>query len=409
MKVCMKKVLFTAISSSLLAVSPSLMAAEGVSRDSILLGGVMDLEGQSRGLGQGMKLGIDAAFANQRVQGKRLDFVVKNDSYTPELTIDATKQLINSNVFAMIGNVGTPTAQVSLPLLADAQIPAVGFFTGAGLLRPGDGQIVNYRASYVQEVAAVISKAIDAGVRPNEICAYVQNDAYGMAGVAGIIEALKAQPRTRTITSKLEQILAMQGNAPERNNIGPVGVYQRNTLTSRDGYQSLKAWETSENTQCRLVVTTGAYSAIGRFAAYAKYKNEDWVISALSFTGAGNLASVLTEFGVSDRVIMTQVVPALDENLAIVQQAQAALGDDLNYVSLEGFIVGKMMLTILNSIQGDITRQAFNDAVRNHRFDLGGLELDFNGDNQASDLVSLTYFANRTYQPMTDEIWQAWF
>ena len=200
----------------------------------------MDLEGRSRGLGLGMKAGIEAAIRNQRVKGRRIEFVTLNDSYTPTKTIKATNALVTQGVFVMIGNVGTPTAKVSLPILARSKVPAVGFFTGAGILRPGVGDIVNYRASYVQETAAVIRAAIDAGVSPAQICAYVQNDGYGMAGVIGIKRALGALPGTEVMTKTLDVILQQQGENPARNDLGPVGVYQRNTFTSRSGYQSLK-------------------------------------------------------------------------------------------------------------------------------------------------------------------------
>ncbi|MDJ0864118.1 MAG: ABC transporter substrate-binding protein, partial [Gammaproteobacteria bacterium] len=156
-------------------------AEPGVTPSTIRIGGVMDLEGVSRGLGLGMKTGIEAAVRGQRVRGRRIEFVTLNDSYTPEKSKKATEQLLSQGVFAVVGNVGTPTAKVTLPILAEQGVPAVGFFTGAGILRPGVGDIINFRASYVQETAAVIRQAINAGIKPTEICAYVQNDAYGMA------------------------------------------------------------------------------------------------------------------------------------------------------------------------------------------------------------------------------------
>ena len=390
-------------------VSMPVMAAQGVFRDRIVVGGVLDLEGQSRGLGQGMQRGIEAAFAGEVVRGRMLEYRTLNDSYTPNLTARQTEKMVNDDVFALLGNVGTPTASVSLPILADAKIPAVGFFTCAGLLRPGVGDVVNFRASYVQEAAAVISRAIDAGVAPLEICAYVQNDAYGMAGVAGIKEALRGQPRTREIIQTLDKILAMEGNNPERNGVGPVGVYQRNTLTSRAGYESLKAWEQSQETQCRMVVTVGTYAAVGRFAGYSRYRDEDWVISAVSFTGADNFREVLQQFGVQDRVVMTQVVPELDSELPIIQQAKRALGDDFNYVTLEGYIAGKMFVHAMKNIKGDINRANFLRAIRNSSFEIGGLKLDFRGDNQGSDLVTPTYYTKNGYTTMDTAAWRGLF
>lgn len=382
-------------------------AQQGVTDRLVRIGGVMDLEGRSRGLGLGMKAGIEAAIRNQRVGGRRVEFVTLNDSYTPSKTIEATKAMVTQGVFVMIGNVGTPTAKVSLPILAQSKVPAVGFFTGAGLLRPGAGDIVNYRASYVQETAAVIRAAIDAGVNPAQICAYVQNDAYGMAGVIGIKRALGALPGTEIMTKTLDVILQQQGENPPRNDLGPVGVYQRNTFTSRSGYQSLKNWEEVSNAPCKVVVTVGTYNAISKFAAYSRYKGQDWIISAVSFTGADNFHNALADAGINDRVIMTQVVPPLDSKLAIVTEARQRLGEQFGWVSLEGYIVGKLWLSAMQNVKGRITRAKFLDAVLGRRFDLGGLNLDYSNDNQGSDLVVLTSLTPAGFKPMSLSAWDA--
>jgi branched-chain amino acid transport system substrate-binding protein len=370
-------------------------AETGITKDKILIGGVMDLEGRSRALGQGMKQGILAALSGKRVKGRSFEFITLNDSYNPTKTKAATEELIRSGIFAMLGNVGTPTAGASLPVLARAGIPAVGFFTGAGLLRPGEGDIVNYRASYVQETAAVIGAAIKAGLKPAEICAYVQNDGYGMAGIAGVKAALSTARESGGIIEMLDEIMSLTGNNPFRNDIGPVGVYKRNTFSSRDGFESLKTWENNSGVKCRLVVTVGAYASIANFIGYASMKGEDWVYSAVSFTGAENLKNALSEFGVSKNVIVTQVVPPLDSSLPIVKDARAALGPNLSYISLEGYIVGRFFLKVLESMPGkDITRSSFLSAIQGNKFDIGGMKLDYSTDNQGSDLVISTYLEN---------------
>ncbi len=364
----------------------------GITKDKIVIGGVMDLEGRSRGLGQGMKSGIMAALEGKQVKGRKFEYITLNDSYNPNKTRAATQDLVGRGIFTMVGNVGTPTAGASLPVLQEAGIPAVGFFTGAGLLRPGKGDIVNYRASYIQETAAVISAAIKAGLKTTEICAYVQNDGYGMAGIAGVKAALASANESNGIVAKLDEIMGLSGDNPYRNEIGPVGVYQRNTFSSRDGYQSLKGWEAQSGYKCRLVVTVGAYASIANFIGYANMKGEEWVYSAVSFTGAENLRTALLDYGVNSNVIVTQVVPPLDSNLPIVKQARAALGADLSYVTLEGYIVGSMMLQVMESMPGkEITRASFLSAIKGKKIDVGGLKLDFSNDNQGSDLVISTY------------------
>ena len=57
----------------------------------------MGLEGRSRGLGLGMTAGIEAAIRNQRVKGRRIEFVTLNDSYTPTKTVKATNALVTDS------------------------------------------------------------------------------------------------------------------------------------------------------------------------------------------------------------------------------------------------------------------------------------------------------------------------
>lgn len=384
-------------------------AVEGVTSKEIRIGGVMDLEGRSRGLGQGMKKGINAAIKNKSIKKRRIKFITLNDSYNPQKTAKSTKEMLKKQVLFFAGNVGTPTAKVSLPILAANKVPAVGFFTGAGLLRSNNNRmIINYRASYIQETKKVIESALKHGVKAPEICAYVQNDAYGMAGVKGILLALEGQSSSKTSIDRIKKILSMAGDNPQRNYIGPIGVYKRNTYLARSGYESLKAWENTQDVHCKIVVTVGAYGSIAKFIGYAKYKNEDWIYSAVSFTGASNLKKALKNVNVNDHVIMTQVVPLLDSNLELVIQAKKALKDDFSYVSLEGYIVGKMILKGLNDIKGKITRQSFVNSLLGHRFDIGGIKLDFTNDNQGSDLVVMTTLVDGNWQEINEDTWDTW-
>lgn len=402
---------FLAIGLFALLCTATSYAEDGVTSSEIIIGGVMDLEGRSSGLGQGMKAGIEAALQNQTVAGRKLRFQVLNDSYTPEKALDATQKLAADKVFLFAGNVGTPTAAAVLPLLAEQKIPAVGFFTGAGLLRPGKGDIINFRASYVQETKAVIDAALKHGINPTEVCAYVQNDAYGMAGVSGIREALKNHDDMANTLTLLDKIIEANEAEPARNNIGPVGTYTRNTFIARDGYDSLKAWEQRSGVACKLVVTVGTYEAIARFIAYASSKAEPWIFSAVSFTGADDFQKVLNKFNIHDQVIMTQVVPLSDSDLPIVQEARSALGKNYGYVSQEGYIVGKLIvhgLQQLETTEQDITRRNLLATFKGQQFNLDGLNMDFSKDNQGSDLVVLTSLSDTKWQAMQDSSWQRW-
>ncbi|WP_263081860.1 ABC transporter substrate-binding protein [Endozoicomonas sp. Mp262] len=389
----------------------SLSAKESpVQKNTLHLGSVLALKGKAKGLGTGMKNGLNASLNGQTINGRKINIHYKNDFYEPDTASQATTKLIKRGIFLMIGNVGTPTAKVTLPLLAKANIPAVGFFTGAGLLRPAPGPIVNYRASYVQETAAVINDAVKNGLNPESICAYVQNDAYGMAGLTGIRQAFAGLGVSQTLLMTLDKIIAMEGNNPARNNVGPVGVYKRNTANVRFGYQSLKAWEKSTGNSCRLVVTVGAYGNISHFVRVAnRDKKENWIISAVSFTGADNYSDALNKFGATDKIIMTQVVPLLDSDLPIVKEARTAMGTQFGFVSLEGYIVGKLTRTILEATPEPLNHDNFLAQVKKTKINLGGLPIDFTKNPiQGSDLVITSYLTDTGYSRVDKDVWKKW-
>ena len=376
------------------------VSPQGLTSNKIVFGAVLALEGQAEGIGNRLKVGLETAMQGQLVQGRQIELRVRNGYYEPPNALQATRDLIQEGIFLMIG-MGTPTAKVTLPELAKAGVPAVGFFTGASLLRPGPGPTVNYRTSYAQEMGAVVQMAIASGLQPNQICAYVQNDSYGMAGLTGLKQALIQAQAPPALLAPYDQILAQTGEPPERNLMGPVGVYTRNTPYVKPGYESLKAWEAKTGTSCRLIVTAGSYSNVARFAQHSRSEGETWLISALSFTNADDFQLDLEEYGVTDRIIMTQVVPLMDADLPIVQEAEQQLGDQFGYVSMEGYIVGKMTLQILNSISGELTQENFMETAERSKFNLGGLEIDFTQDgNQGSDLVIVSYLTDSGYQSL---------
>ena len=359
----------------------------GVTQNSIRLGSVLVLQGQDEALGNGMRLGLEASLAGEKVQGRSLEIIFKNDYYEPASARKATEDLLeDQDIFLALGNVGTPTAHVTLPILAEENIPAVGFFTGAKLLRENAvGPIVNYRAGYGQEIAAVVEMAIAAGITTDEVCAYVQNDGYGLDALNNLKQTLAKLGASKEIIKRYDLILNSTG---DRNNLGPVGVYTRNTPYSEPGYNSLKKWESESGVSCKLVVTAATYRNLAYFVRVSRSKGEDWLISGLSFTGADELRLDLEEYNLLEGIILTQVVPLSDSDLRIVFEAKSALQEKFGVISLEGFVVGKMLLQILRDIPGEITRANFLQQVAKSKFNLGGIPIDFtDGDNQGSDLV----------------------
>ncbi|MDE1464661.1 hypothetical protein [Spartinivicinus poritis] len=105
---------------------------------------------------------------------------------------------------------------------------------------------------------------------------------------------------------------------------------------------------------------------------------------------------------------MTQIVPLLNSKLPIVAEAKKALKNDFGFVSLEGYIVGKMTLAILSNINGELTRENFMKQVQTTKLSLGGLTIDFTSNPyQGSNLVIVSQLKDEHYIPATPATWQA--
>lgn len=383
--------------------TPALSQAEepGVTDKIIRIGASTQLEGDLKMFGQNTKLGMEAALAGQTVQKRTIQFEQLNDFYEPDKAIENTKQLISKGIFAIVNSCGTPTVRAALPILAENKIPMFAPYTGAGFTGPGD--VLNFRAPYTKELESLTETALANGVKPSEICAYVQNDGFGMSGIKGIREALVKQPGTETIVAKLDQILNQVGDNPNRNGIGPVGVYPKDIIVAKPGYDSLKKWEKDSGAHCRLVMTVAVFAPTAEFIGYAHYKNEPWVFSSISLLVGDMFTKQLKEKGVQDKVITTQVVPALDSPLPIVTEARKNLGTNLNYTSLESYIVGKLFVAILQAIDGPLTRENFLKAAHRQPYDIGGIKVDFTTDNQGSDFVGFTLLRDGRFVPVSPQ------
>src|SRR6476619_3664165 len=108
----------------------TLRAEPGVFDDRIVFGQSAALKGPAAALGLGMREGILAAFheanASGGVHGRKLDLISYNDGYEPEMAIANTKRLIDEDkVFALIGEVGTPTSKAVQPIATEQGVPFI--------------------------------------------------------------------------------------------------------------------------------------------------------------------------------------------------------------------------------------------------------------------------------------------
>lgn len=364
--------------------SAGAFADDGVSAGKILFGQVAALSGPAQALGQDMREGLLAAFEEVNraggIGGRRLALKSVDDGYEPERTIVATKKIITEDkVFALVGPVGTPTSKAGQPIASAAKIPFIGPFTGAEFLRnPYNRYVVNIRSSYFQETEAWIEHLTkDLGI--SKIAILYQDDAFGLAGLEGVNHAMTKRNMALVAT----------------------GSFRRNTEAVKSALLDIMKAEPEA------VVTVGPYKPVAKFIKLARQVKLNAVFVAISFVGSDALAKELAGDGAG--VVVSQVVPfPRDKSLPVVASYQAAIialdsKAKPSFVSLEGYLVGRLVVETLKRLPGEPTREGFLDAIAKVPFDLGGVTLTYGPTkNQGSDQVYFTVLqADGSFKPVT--------
>ncbi|NQY26843.1 MAG: ABC transporter substrate-binding protein [Piscirickettsiaceae bacterium] len=308
------------------------------------------LTGPAAALGIDMRAGIESYFKyindNGGVQGQQLELIVRDDGYEPEHAALNMRHLIeHDNVVAVIGNVGTPTAIVTVPIAEENKILLFGAFSGGDVLRasPTSRYVINYRPSYAEETTEMIIGLLQAGIVPTEIAFFTQRDGYGDAAYQGAVNALHTYGFNNTDTLIH-------------------GRYTRNTLNVEDAVATLLDADITP----KAVIMAGSYAPSAKFITLLKKELPDIWFLNLSFVGSTSLKNTLAEN--TNKVIVTQVVPSLDANLTIIDEYISAMRelDDSrvpNEVSFEGFIVAKIFHRGLLNITGKIDSESIIDGL----------------------------------------------
>jgi len=310
-------------------------------KEPLVFGMSADFSGSNRELGREMQVGIQACFSEVNaaggISGRPLTLVALDDRYEPEPARNNILELINDRgVFAIIGSVGTPTALAAMPVALSNKVLFFAPFTGAGFLRkdPPDRYVFNYRASYAEEAAAIVSYFVEVkGLDPASIAVFSQNDSFGDAGFDGVVRTL------RKFSVKEENILHVRYQRNDFDVTGPIA-------------DVLAAPE-----RARAVVTVGTYKQTQLFIAGVRARNEDTLFSCVSFVGARALAAEFSEEEVrfAKGVIITQVVPFFNSTATGVLRYRAALAAHFpnerpGFVSLEGYISARILVEALRQV-----------------------------------------------------------
>ncbi len=263
----------------------------------VKLGMSTALSGPIQYLGLAMSQGVQQKIAEAncdifwRSQGIQFELTILDDSYNPEVAAANTKTLIDKHkAIAIIGNVGTPTAEKSWKIANDNRVIFYGAYTGSNMLRliPPAPYVFNYRPSYDQEMEAIARDIVKQGVSINSIGVFLQNDAFGNSGLASLRNALK-----NICNNCRNSILQMR--------------YERNSLKITTALKTFIAADIKP----KVVILVAAITPTAEFIRFAQRIAPATRFYSLSFTGATSLRRKL--YGSTSNLTLSQVVPDLQK------------------------------------------------------------------------------------------------
>lgn len=318
-------------------------AAPGVTADAIVFGQSASFSGTNLHLGIHYRAGIEAAFAERNlrggVAGRLLQLQALDDHYEPEHAAANAQRFVEGNeVFAVIGGVGTPTARRIAPILRAAGIPFVGPFTGADFLHDAERfpNVVNLRAGYLDETRVLVDYMIrDLGKRRFGII--YQDDAFG-----------------RSVLRNYHSVLDGYD----------LPILARSTF-SRNTHAVHASLFTLGKADLDAILVVGSYPANSLIINLAHALGHEYVIANLSFVNSQALRDMVEH--PNERILVTEVTPSPEDigrplvrrfRNAMVTTHEAAphLTDA---VSLEGYILGRFVIDVLERMQGELTRESF--------------------------------------------------
>jgi ABC-type branched-subunit amino acid transport system substrate-binding protein len=335
----------------------------------LVLGQSAPFTGPSAQLGlqfhQGARLFLD----QYNAQPGRRNVVIKNldDGYEPDRCAANTQKLIDEDVFALFGYVGTPTSLAALPLAVKDKVPFIAPLTGAMSLRePFQKNVFHLRASYNDETALMVKQLTHLGLK--KIAVFYQNDAYGKAGLDGVTLALGEQ-----------QLKPVALGTVERNS-ADVAQAVKNVMAARPD----------------AVVQVGAYKACAAFIREARKAGFGGTFFNLSFVGTQALSDELGKDAAG--VMVTQVMPSpFNQANALAREFTEAVrkagnGATANFSGLEGYLAAKVLTEGLRKAPGKPTREGLIAGLESiDRQAFGGFEVSFSARNHvASKFVELS-------------------
>ncbi|WP_026116276.1 ABC transporter substrate-binding protein [Nocardiopsis valliformis] len=331
--------------------------APGVTDDTVVIGSHQPLTGPAAPGYMAVSQGAAAVFeyvnAQGGVNGRQIDYRVEDDKYDPSETIDVTRQLvIEDEIFAMVGGLGTPTHSGVLDYLNEEGVPDIFPSSGALAWNNTEEHPLTYgwQTDYTKE-AKIQGEYIAENFAGQDVGYLYQNDDIGVDSQAGLDQYLG------------DEVVARQHYESEVPDLS-------------------SQMAEMENSGAEVIVCSciPAFVALAMLEAAGMGYEPQWVVSSIggdtatlqallsTFTEGTDAEDVPADAFLADTIITSYMPRVEDEDDDWAQFFLAVYdeygdGGPVTNTHVFGMTQAVMFAQVLKSAGEDLTRQSLIDAL----------------------------------------------
>jgi len=326
--------------------------AQGVTDSTVTVGSIGAQSGPFAAIGTPYYGGMEAYFdmINEQggVNGRTIELIKKDDEFAPDKAVAAMEELVyDEEVFAIVGQLGTPGVMATITTVQEEGIPSVYFGTGAKQLTEAGENFFPVQPNYYYEGKLMSKFAVEELGAENIVIIY-RNDDVGKDGLEGFKEGLTALGK-----GSISEELAVNGTDTDftvqiqkAKAANPDAVILYGLLAETSGL--LKEIEKVDfNVD---MITT--------------YSNADASFLALASQGAPNVIKNLHVMGWVD---------ATEEGMAPLVDAMAKYSPDapVNAYTIAGWVAAETFVAGLKATGDNLSWEGFIEAMNGLTFTEG--------------------------------------
>jgi branched-chain amino acid transport system substrate-binding protein len=207
----MKRSLLSLFASAVALAAGSVLAqSQGVSKNEILVGSILDMSGPLASLGkptrQGMLLRVEEANEQGGIHGRKIKLVVEDDGYDPKRAVLAAQKLVNQDkVFVVAGHIGAAVNNAAMPVQFEKNVINFLPITAAREMYEAPNRLkYSFAVTYYDQMRTFLPKLVkEKGSK--KVCAIYQDDDFGLEVLRGAEAGLKTMNMELTEKSSFKR------------------------------------------------------------------------------------------------------------------------------------------------------------------------------------------------------------